>query len=176
MKLLILCLTKWLFDNILNFVIQSIMAELILATIWIIKQKNAWCYGSIYKSGLELPIGYFLTSNLKSMQKAELIKQALSLLKATRIGGWTGVKRLSLQSDQGALRVDLPIIKFKDKANCCNLYASIFLSIVVRSESSRNVFSELKFFGFKQMQSLISILNPSVNEILGHSSVTNKSY
>jgi len=35
--------------------------------------------------GWKLPIGYFLTANLTSMQKAELTQQALYLLKATGI-------------------------------------------------------------------------------------------
>jgi len=43
--------------------------------------------------GWKIPIGYFLTSNLTSMQKAELTKQALYLLKAT------GIKVVSLTLD-----------------------------------------------------------------------------
>jgi len=37
-------------------------------------------------------------------------------------------------------------IKLNCKANCCNSYASVFLSIVVRSENSHNPFAGTSLF------------------------------
>ncbi|KAF0774041.1 Uncharacterized protein FWK35_00000670 [Aphis craccivora] len=135
----VLCLTKWLFDNILNFVIQK---------------NNAWCYGGIYKSGLELVIGYFFTSNLTSMQKAELIKQALYLLKATGIRAYDCLVCLTLYSCSTNLTMALIlgchlnietniVVELSDKEtenNCLFLDPDHMIELV------RNTFGEKKIF------------------------------
>lgn len=106
--------------------------------------------------GWKLPIGYFLTANLTCMQKAELTKQALYVLKAT------GINVVSLTLDGCSTNVsmarilgcDFNIERFKtnftvefsekEKENIC-----LFLDPAHMIKLVRNTFGEKKIFQHK---------------------------
>lgn len=106
--------------------------------------------------GWKLPIGYFLASNLNSMQKAELTKQALYALKATDIhvvsltfdGCSTNVtmaRLLGCNIDASTMQTAFTV----EYSNNEKDYIPIFMDPAHMIKLVRNAFGERKIFKHK---------------------------